>query len=221
MTRGTCTDWPRWRRAVTGPGEHALYARLRWWPDGGSLVLTTNRGRDFAGVARCDLAEDRWTWLITDDEHDVTGWLAPDGSAILAERNDDGRSVLAVHDAADGAWLRDVTLPAAGCVSDVPLPEPRWSPGSATATLSISAADTAGRHPAGAHPRRGGTLLTRRRRRPGSSTAACAWRCLEEHQIRAADGGGKTIPRFVSTAARRCPIPRWPGRPVPPCARRP
>jgi dipeptidyl aminopeptidase/acylaminoacyl peptidase len=182
-------------RAVTGPGEHALYARLRWWPDGGSLVLTTNRGRDFAGVARYDLAEDRWTWLITDDEHDVTGWLAPDGSAILAERNDDGRSVLAVHDAADGAWLRDVTLPAAGCVSDVPLPEPRWSPDCATATLSISAADMPG------------DILLADTAAGTLRAATSSARFLdggrpalpEEHQISAADG--ETIPCFVYRGA--------------------
>jgi dipeptidyl aminopeptidase/acylaminoacyl peptidase len=183
-------------RAVTGPDEHALYARLRWWPDGGSLVLTTNRGRDFTGVVRYDLAQDRWNWLITDDEHDVTGWLAPDGSAILAERDVDGRSVLAVHDAADGAWLRDVPLPAAGCVIDVPLPEVRWSPDCATATLSISAADMPGDillADAATGTLRAVTSSVRfldggRPARP------------EEHQIEAADG--ETIPCFVYRGAQ-------------------
>ncbi len=103
--------------------------------------MTTNRNREFTGIARYDLAPASWTWLITDDAHDLAGWVSPDGAWILVERNEDGASVLTLHDAATGAAVRDVPLPAGGCVTDVPLPDPRWSPDSRAVVMSVAAAD--------------------------------------------------------------------------------
>ena len=81
--------------------------------------------------------------LIEDDGHDVTGWLSPDGSMILAETNDDGGSRLALHDAA-GDRLREVALPAEGSIGDFALPEPPWSPDGASVVLSLAAAEMPG-----------------------------------------------------------------------------
>jgi dienelactone hydrolase len=126
-------------RAVTEPGRLEISDRLHWLPGSDGLVFTSNAGREFTGITRYDLATGERTWLVIDDAADVTGWLAPDGSALLAERNDDGGSALSLHDPASGARLRDLSLPAAGCVTDIRLPGPRWAPDSRTLALSISA----------------------------------------------------------------------------------
>ncbi|MEP7024548.1 MAG: alpha/beta fold hydrolase, partial [Actinomycetota bacterium] len=131
-------------QALTGADEHATIDRQQWLPDSGALLVTTNRDREFTGIARYDLASGSWAWLVTDDRFDVTGWVSPDGPVLLAERNEDGASVLALHDAATGAAIRDIPLPAAGCITDVPLPEPRWSPDGGPVALSIAAAGLPG-----------------------------------------------------------------------------
>jgi dipeptidyl aminopeptidase/acylaminoacyl peptidase len=82
--------------------------------------------------------------VLSDPAVDVTGWLSPDGTVILAERNEDGASVLALHDAATGAVIRDLPLPAAGCVTDVPLPDPHWAEGGGVVTMSLTAAGLPG-----------------------------------------------------------------------------
>src|SRR6266702_6499453 len=99
-------------RALTGAGEAASQERLAWLPGSDALLVTTNRVREITGIARYDLAAESWTWLVTDDEHDLAGWVSPDGARILVERNADGASVLALHDAVTGAAVRDIPLPA-------------------------------------------------------------------------------------------------------------
>jgi dipeptidyl aminopeptidase/acylaminoacyl peptidase len=126
-------------RAVTEPDRLEINAGLHWLPGSDGLVFTSNAGREFTGITRYDLATGERTWLVIDDAADVAGWLAPDGSALLAERNDDGASALSLHDPASGARQRDLSLPAAGCVTDIRLPGPRWAPDSRTLAVSISA----------------------------------------------------------------------------------
>jgi protease II len=171
-------------RALTGAGEHASQERLQWLPGSDGLIASTNRNREFTGVARYSLAAESWTWLITDEAHDLAGWMSPDGSLILVERNDDGASALTLHDGATGAALRDVPLPAAGCVTDVPLPDPSWSPDGRAIAMSIAAAGLPGDvllvDPATAGVR----ALTSSARSLGRSAAALP----EAHQIPSPDG---------------------------------
>ena len=171
-------------RALTGAGEHASQERLQWLPGSDGLIASTNRNREFTAIARYSLAAESWTWLITDEERDLAGWLSPDGSLILVERNDDGASVLTLHDGATGAPLRDVPLPAAGCVTAIRLPDPRWSPDGRAIAMSIAAADMPGdvllADPATARVR----ALTSSARYLGGSAAALP----EAHQIPAPDG---------------------------------
>jgi len=124
---------------VTEPDAPALNYRLSWLPGSGGLILTSNADREFTGIARYDLATQGWEWLVTDDAADLAGWLAPDGSQLLVERNDGGASVLALHDPATGARLRDLVLPVPGCVTDIRLPDPCWAPDARAVALSISA----------------------------------------------------------------------------------
>jgi protease II len=171
-------------RALTGAGEHASQERLQWLPGSDGLIASTNRNREFTAVARYSLAAESWTWLITDEEHDLAGWMSPDGALILVERNDDGASVLTLHDGATGAALRDVPLPAAGCVTHIRLPDPHWSPDGRAIAMSIDAADMPGdvllADPATARVR----ALTSSARYLGGSAAALP----EAHQIPAPDG---------------------------------
>jgi dipeptidyl aminopeptidase/acylaminoacyl peptidase len=129
---------------VTAPGELAMHRWLRWLPGSDALILTSNHDREFTGVARYQLADGGWAWLVTDDGCDVSGWPSPDGSALLVERNEDGASVLSLHDAGTGRRLAGVTLPAAGSVTELEMTGPRWSPDSRAVALTLSAAGLPG-----------------------------------------------------------------------------
>ena len=113
---------------LTDAGEHARYLGPQWLPRGEAAVITTDSGRDHLGVARLDVRTGALTWLVTDDDHDVTARLSPDGETLLVVTDDDGTSRLAVHDA-DGTFRHAVGLPAElrGGVADF-LAVPRWSP---------------------------------------------------------------------------------------------
>jgi dipeptidyl aminopeptidase/acylaminoacyl peptidase len=95
-------------------------------------------------VARYELATGQWDWVVSAPDADLAGWPAPDGTLLLVERNDDGASQLALHDLVSGERVRDVPLPAAGCVADVRLPAPRWSADCAAITLSVTGAELPG-----------------------------------------------------------------------------
>jgi dipeptidyl aminopeptidase/acylaminoacyl peptidase len=129
---------------VTPPDDLAMNGALSWLPGSDALILASNSGREFTGIARYELAGRQWTWLITDDSADLTGWPSPDGSLVLVDRNDDGATALTLHDAATGRPLREVPLPAAGCVTDARLPAPRWSSDSAAVTISVTGAQQPG-----------------------------------------------------------------------------
>ncbi|MGP4018397.1 alpha/beta fold hydrolase [Saccharopolyspora sp. 5N708] len=123
---------------LTDRDEPARHTNIGWLPDGSGLIVTSDLGRDHTGIARIDPRTRTRRWLVTSDEHDLTGWLAPDGSTLLVQANEDGASRLTLHDAATGAVRRVVRLPADGWCA-YPLPAPVWSPDSRFAALSFSA----------------------------------------------------------------------------------
>jgi dipeptidyl aminopeptidase/acylaminoacyl peptidase len=110
---------------LTDSDEHARYGGLQWLPGQDAAIVATDSGRDHLGLARLDVATGALTWLVTDDAHDVTGRLSPDGGSLLVCTDDDGASRLAIHDP-EGTWRVDVALPGVG-VGDY-LTVPRWSP---------------------------------------------------------------------------------------------
>jgi protease II len=130
--------------AVTPEDAPAMNDLLCWSPDSAALIVSSNLGREFTAVARYTLATRQWDWLVSDDTADLAGSLSPDGSLLLVERNDDGASLLSLHDAATGTPLRDVPLPAPGCISDPRLPPPRWAPDSAALAISVTGAQLPG-----------------------------------------------------------------------------
>jgi acetyl esterase/lipase len=112
-------------REVTPADEAALFGGLQWLPDSSAAIVTTNSGRDRTGLARLDPDTGALTYLVTDDAHDVTGRLSPDGARLLVVTDDDGASRLAIHDAVTGEHRVDVVTPGVG-VADY-LTVPRWS----------------------------------------------------------------------------------------------
>ena len=129
---------------VTPANAPARNESLAWTPDSSGLYFTSNNDREFLGIARYHVADGSVSWLVTDDHADLTGWLAPDGSVLLVERNDDGASTLALHDAATGVKLCNLPLPSAGCIADARLPAPHWAADSAALVLSVSGAELPG-----------------------------------------------------------------------------
>ena len=121
---------------ITDADDHAQYTDAHFTSSGDAIVVTTDRDRDLCGIGRYDIAAALWSWLVTDEAYDVTGWLAPNDDALLVVSNVDGAARVAVHDG-HGRHLRDVALPAVGCVEGHPLPAPTWSPDSATVALSF------------------------------------------------------------------------------------
>ncbi|MCD2193435.1 S9 family peptidase [Actinomycetospora endophytica] len=112
-------------REITAADEPALFGGLQWLPDSSAAIVTTNSGRDRTGIARLDPATGTVTYLVTDDAHDVSGRLSPDGASLLVVTDDDGASRLAIHDVTTGAHRVDVVTPGVG-VGDF-LTVPRWS----------------------------------------------------------------------------------------------
>ena len=176
---------------VTTPDAPAWNGALCWTADGGALVFSSDNDREFIAVARFELATRALTWLITDDTADLTAWPSPDGTLLLVERNDDGASALALRDASTGRRLRDVTLPARGCVRDVRIPDPVWAPDSDSIVMSLTG------------PRVPGDILavdvadgtSRALTRSADSLAQVTPAAPEPHRIPAA--GGELVPCMV------------------------
>ena len=129
---------------VTPADAPARNESLAWAPDGSALYFSSNNDREFLAIARYGMADGGVSWLVTDDHADLTGWLSPDGSILLVERNDDGASTLTLHDARTGGKLGDLPLPSTGTIADARLPAPRWAVDSAAMVLSVSGAELPG-----------------------------------------------------------------------------
>ena len=125
-------------RELTGAGEHAHHGDPQWRPDGRTLIVNSNRGREFVAVLEFDPESGEWTELVADPAHDVHGFLSPDGRTLLVAKNIDGGIRLSLHDAATGERLRDVELPEDGWAALYPFDPPRWSPDSSLVVLSFT-----------------------------------------------------------------------------------
>jgi dipeptidyl aminopeptidase/acylaminoacyl peptidase len=122
---------------VTPADAPAMNRSLCFSPGGDALYFSSNNDREFTGVVRYDLATGERIWLVAQDGFDLTGWLSPDGTRLLVERNNDGFSEVALHDAVTGAHLRDLVLPASGTLAA----DPVWAPDSAAAAVSFTGSD--------------------------------------------------------------------------------
>jgi dipeptidyl aminopeptidase/acylaminoacyl peptidase len=130
--------------AVTDASAPAQHLLPHFYPDGESLLVTTDRERDHTVVARLDLQSHAWSELVADPQWDVSGWLSPDGKWVLAMTNRDGTAQLTVHDANSGARVREIQLPADGWVGAPATPDPVWSPNSKLVALSFTSPEIPG-----------------------------------------------------------------------------
>ncbi len=125
---------------ITPPDAPALNYGLCFTPGSDALYFSSNNDREFTAVARYELAAGRLRWVVTDDRFDLSGWLSPDGATLLVERNNNGASELARHDAGSGARLDDVPLPSSGCVAQAVRPV-IWAADPAAVALTFSSAE--------------------------------------------------------------------------------
>jgi dipeptidyl aminopeptidase/acylaminoacyl peptidase len=74
-------------------GEDPVYAVPGpWLPDGSGFLVRTDRGRDFVGLARFDLATRALTWLVTPDWDVEDAHLSHDGQVVVYSVNNNGVS---------------------------------------------------------------------------------------------------------------------------------
>lgn len=116
--------------------EPALYEQPCWEPASTGFIFTTNADREFCGIARYDVATASWDYLVTDDAHDLTGWLSPDGSKLLVVTLADGAETAAIYDPSTGARLSTVDTPI-GVLSGR-LGNPVWAPDASVFALTIT-----------------------------------------------------------------------------------
>jgi dipeptidyl aminopeptidase/acylaminoacyl peptidase len=128
---------------ITPADAQAWNGALAWAPDSSVLYFTSSNDREFTGTARYDVAGGATTWLVTSDDADLTSWLSPDGRMLLVERNVDGASELALHDAATGAHVADVPLPRSATMNDH-MPRPRWASDGSFVAFTVSGAEMPG-----------------------------------------------------------------------------
>jgi dipeptidyl aminopeptidase/acylaminoacyl peptidase len=116
-------------RTLTDPDAAAFHEQVAWSADDEAVVLVSNHEREFAAVVRLGL-DGSSDVLVADDEHDLSVWLSPVGTAMVVGTLDDGATTLAVHEA-DGTKRCDLDLPAGApmCVA--------WSADGARVLVSL------------------------------------------------------------------------------------
>ena len=108
-----------------------------WLPDSSGFLVASDADRDRMALRRYDLAAGRWTDLLVDDEHDLGGWVCPDGEHLLVGTTDDGGVSMALHKLADGSLIAPIDLPGGGCAARLTVaPDPLWSSDGAYAVLN-------------------------------------------------------------------------------------
>lgn len=110
-----------------------------WLPDSSAFVVASDAGRDRLALRRYDLGTATWTDLLVDDEHDLAGWVCPDGEHLLIGTTDDGGVSMALHRVADASLVAPLDLPTGGCAARLMMaPDPLWSPDGTFALLNHS-----------------------------------------------------------------------------------
>lgn len=92
-------------RPLFQPEDAAAHTGLAWTPEGQGFYLSSNQGRDLAGLAHYRLEDGRLQWLET-PPHDVeTVALSSDAAYLAWAENDLGYSRLRLRRLADGQAL--------------------------------------------------------------------------------------------------------------------
>jgi dipeptidyl aminopeptidase/acylaminoacyl peptidase len=108
------------------------FQSVRFTPDGAALLLLTDSGSDYLGLARFTLGAAKQEWLYRPD-CDLDGFaLSPDGARIAVIENVQGAGRLVLMDA-DGANDRALAGLPEGVISD-----PAWSADGAQLAFTVS-----------------------------------------------------------------------------------
>ena len=162
-----------------------------WYPDSRRFLFSTDRDREFLGLARYDLDARSWQMVSTPD-WDAMAWLSPGGERALVGVNQDGASQLWLCDPQTLARTASVGLPRPGVVfGSASTPDPFLSAGGETAVLTMTTtsdpADVWAHHPA--------TRSLQRVTRSPSQIPAELEAVPERHRVRAGDG--TEVPLFL------------------------
>jgi dipeptidyl aminopeptidase/acylaminoacyl peptidase len=98
---------------VSPHDDEARYSSPSWLPDSSGFFFSTDQGRDLSAIARYDMAERSWSYVL-EREWDAGCTIDWPGRTLLVETNEDGASRAELLDPATLASLGDVPLPGRG-----------------------------------------------------------------------------------------------------------
>jgi len=97
---------------LTSPTEEARYEDVQLTPDGATVVVLSDRGREFLGILELSLNDGHVAWRLTRDDADIeTASLSPDGRLLAYAINEGGYSRLRILDRVNGVHRPDPLLP--------------------------------------------------------------------------------------------------------------
>lgn len=100
---------------ILPPGdEPALCLPFAWAPDGSSILVRTDAGREFTGVARYTIATNTLDWILTPDWDVEHAAVSRDGHTLVWTVNEDGLSRLCARNLDTGEDLVAPVLPPLG-----------------------------------------------------------------------------------------------------------
>jgi len=85
----------------------------RWLPDGSGFFFSTEIDREFSAIARYDLTNASWSYVLEAD-WDLSCSIDWPGRSLLVTANEDGYTKLALHDPDTIALRSEITLPGSG-----------------------------------------------------------------------------------------------------------
>lgn len=175
----------------TDPEELALHDLPGWTADD-ALIVASNHDREFAAIQRLSRTG-AWDVLVADEEHDLSCWLSPDGSAMVVGTLEDGAWTFSIHQA-DGRFRCAAQLPDLAALSV------RWSPDSTRIAMSgTSATEPGAIYLVDAQTGAADLLVSSAR----SLTPAVRDRLVEPSTHRIPTRDGEQIPCFLYAATPR------------------
>ncbi|MEV0269580.1 S9 family peptidase [Hamadaea sp. NPDC050747] len=98
-------------RQLTPDKPSAVYEVGPWLPDGSGLIVRTDAGRDYLGLAILDAGDGHLTWLDTPDWDVEDVAMTPDGATLVWLVNVDGASELRIRSLATNDEVKAPRLP--------------------------------------------------------------------------------------------------------------
>jgi dipeptidyl aminopeptidase/acylaminoacyl peptidase len=101
------------------PARPAKYRAAQWTPDGKTIALITDAGRDFLGAALLDPATKEPAWWVAPEQDLENLVVRPRGGLSAMVRNVDGYSRLTLVGAPGSPAAAEIKLPFAGVISSL------------------------------------------------------------------------------------------------------